>query len=98
ILKTLGFAPGLILYMMVAESMMIALAGGLLGSLGARYLYRVLNMDSVSRGFVQQLDVRWNTVLLSVGIALAVAMFSTMLPAYNASRLPIAVAVRRRGE
>jgi putative ABC transport system permease protein len=98
ILKTLGFAPGLILNMMVTESMMIALGGGLLGSLGARYLYRILNLDSISRGFVQQLDVRWNTVLLSVGIALAVAMFSTLIPAYNASRLPISVAVRRRGE
>jgi putative ABC transport system permease protein len=98
ILKTLGFAPGLILNMMVAESMMIALGGGLLGSLGARYLYRILNLDSLSRGFVQQLDVRWNTVLLSVGIALAVAMFSTLIPAYNASRLSISVAVRRRGE
>jgi putative ABC transport system permease protein len=98
ILKTLGFAPGLILYMMVAESMVIALAGGLLGSLGARYLYRTLNLDALSAGFVQQLNVRWNTVLLSAGIALAVAMFSTLIPAYNASRLPISVAVRRRGE
>jgi ABC-type antimicrobial peptide transport system permease subunit len=42
--------------------------------------------------------VRWNTVLLSAGIALAVAIVSTWIPAYNASRLPIAVAVRRRGE
>jgi len=98
ILKTLGFAPSLILYMMVAESMMIALAGGLLGSMGARYVYRSVNLDSLSSGFVQQLDVRWNTVLLSAGIALAVAMFSTLIPAYNASRLSISVAVRRRGE
>jgi len=98
ILKTLGFAPGLILYIMVAESMAIALAGGLLGSLGSRYLYRSLDLGPWSGGFVQQLDVRWNTVLLSVGIALAVAMFSTLIPAYNASRLSIAVAIRRRGE
>jgi len=98
ILKTLGFAPGRILSMMVTESMLIALAGGLLGSLGARYLYRTINLDTLTTGFVQQLDVRWNTVMLSAGIALAVAMLSTLLPAYNASRLPIAVAVRRRGE
>jgi putative ABC transport system permease protein len=98
ILKTLGFAPGRILFMMVSESMLIALAGGLLGSLGARYLYRLVNLDSLTTGFVQQLDVRWNTVLLSAGIALAVAMLSTILPAFNASRLPIAVAIRRRGE
>ena len=98
ILKTLGFAPGLILYMMVAESMIIGLAGGLGGSIAARYLYRTMNLDALSSGFVQQLDVRWNTVLLSAGIALAVAMFSTLIPAYNASRLSISVAVRRRGE
>src|SRR5204863_7945703 len=62
ILKTLGFGPGLILNMMVVESMMIALGGGLLGSLGARYLYRILNLDSLSRGFVQQLDVANSTI------------------------------------
>jgi putative ABC transport system permease protein len=97
ILKTLGFSPGLILNMMVAESMMIGLAGGLLGSLGARFLFRNLDLGAVTI-FVQQLDVRWNTVLLSAGIALSVALVSTWIPAWTASRLPIAVAVRRRGE
>src|SRR5262245_57995545 len=98
ILKTLGFAPKQILGMMVAESAVIALAGGLLGALAARYTYALIDFTQWTTGFIQFLDVRWTTVLLSAGISLMVAFVSTTLPALNASRLPIAVAIRRRGE
>ena len=98
ILKTLGFAPPQILWMMVAESALIALTGGLLGSLGARYLYAALDFNALTLGFIQSFDVQWSTVALAAGISLSVAVFSTFVPAFNASRLPIAVAIRRRGE
>lgn len=98
ILKTLGFGPGQILGMMIAESTLIALAGGLLGSLGGRLLYRSVDLNTITTGFIQSFTVRWSTVFIAVGISLVVAIFSTLVPAYNASRLPIAVAVRRRGE
>jgi putative ABC transport system permease protein len=98
ILRTLGFVPGQILGMMIAESAAIAITGSLLGSLGARFLYSFANLNSVSQGFIQTFTVRWTTVAVSAGIALAVAILSTFVPAYSASRMPIAVAVRRRGE
>jgi putative ABC transport system permease protein len=98
ILKTLGFSPGQVLGMLIAESVLIALAGGLLGSLGARFLYGLMNLSAYSMGFFQTLTVRWTTVGMAAGIALVVAVFSTLIPAWTASRLPIAVAVRRRGE
>ena len=98
ILKTLGFAPFQVLGMMVAESAVIALAGGLLGSLGARYFYKMFDLNAVTQGFIQSFDVAWSTVALAAGISLSVAFFSTFVPAYNASQLPIAVAIRRRGE
>jgi putative ABC transport system permease protein len=98
ILKTLGFSPGQVLGMLIAESVLIALAGGLLGSLGARFLYGLMNLSAYSMGFFQTLTVRWTTVGMAAGIALLVAVFSTLIPAWTASRLPIAVAVRRRGE
>jgi putative ABC transport system permease protein len=98
ILRTLGFAPSQILGMMVTESALIAVAGGLLGSVGARYLYATLDLNALTLGFVPSFDVRWSTVGLAVLISITVALFSTFVPAYNASRLPIAVAVRRRGE
>lgn len=98
ILKTVGYAPGQIFAMLIAESALIALTGGLLGSLGGRILYHFLNLNSFSQGFIQTMTVRWSTVAISAGIAIVVAVFSTLIPAYSASRLPIAVAIRRRGE
>ncbi len=98
ILKTLGFAPGLILYMMVAESMMIALAGGLLGSLGARYLYRIVNMDTVSRGFVQQLMCGGTRFCCRLGSRWRLRCSARSSLHTTLRGLPIAVAVRRRGE
>jgi putative ABC transport system permease protein len=98
ILKTLGFSPRQVLGMLIAESMLIALAGGLLGSLGGRLLYSSMNLSSMTMGFIQTLNVRWTTVGIAAGISLLVAIVSTLVPAYGASRLPIAVAIRRRGE
>jgi putative ABC transport system permease protein len=98
VLKTLGFAPGHIFGMLVVESAMIAVAGGLLGSVGGRYLYSLVNLNDYSQGFIQTLTVSWETVALSAGLSILVAIFSTFIPAFSASRLPIAAAVRRRGE
>jgi putative ABC transport system permease protein len=98
ILKTLGFSPGTVLTMMVLESIVIAVAGGLLGSVGAKLLFGVVDMQMLSGGFLQGFDVANTTVMMSVGIALIVAFTSTTFPAWSASRIPIAEAVRRRGE
>jgi putative ABC transport system permease protein len=98
ILKTLGFTPGHILGMMIFESAVIAVVGGLLGSLGARLLYGTIDLGAMSMGFLQGFAVSWETVALSAAISLTVAFLSTFLPAWSASRLPISVAVRRQGE
>jgi putative ABC transport system permease protein len=98
ILKTLGFAPGHILSVLIGESAVIAVVGGLLGALSARYVYARMDISAMTTGFIQTFDVTWGTVALAAGISLAVAFTSTLVPAWNASRIPIADAVRRRGE
>jgi putative ABC transport system permease protein len=98
IMKTLGFAPGHILSVLIGESAVIAVIGGLLGSISARLIYSQLDFSSWTTGFIQTFDVTWWTVGLAALIALAVAFSSTFVPAWNASRIPIAEAVRRRGE
>ena len=98
ILKTLGFTPARILAMVIAEAALIALAGGLFGALAARFVYAGYDLSGYTSGFIQSLNVRWSTVLLSSIISLGVAFFSAFIPALGASRLPIAVGVRRRGE
>ena len=98
ILKTIGFGSGQILGLVMVESMLIALTGGLLGALGARYIYAGVNFSAMTMGFIPQFIVRWETVGMAVVIALGVALVSTAIPAYGASRLAIADGIRRRGE
>jgi putative ABC transport system permease protein len=98
ILKTLGFSPAMVLTVLIAESAVIGIAGGLLGSISARYLLGAIDFAAYTTGFIQVFDVRWVTVLLSVGLSLLVAFASTFVPAWSASRIPISEAVRRRGE
>jgi putative ABC transport system permease protein len=98
ILKTLGFSSGQVLAVLIAESALIALAGGLLGSLAARYLLGAVDFQALTAGFIQAFDVTWSTVMLAAAISLVVAFGSTIVPAWSASRLQIADAVRRRGE
>jgi putative ABC transport system permease protein len=98
ILKTLGFAPGHILGVLIGESALIAVTGGLLGSIAARVIYSFVNISAMTTGFIERFNVTWTTVAFAAGIALVVAFASTFAPAWNASRLVIADAVRRRGE
>ena len=83
---------------MIGESAFIAVLGGLLGSLGARYLMGAVDFNAYTTGFIQVFDVKWATVALAAGISLVVAFMSTFVPAWSASQLTIADAVRRRGE
>jgi putative ABC transport system permease protein len=98
ILKTLGFTSTHVLTVLIAESALIALAGGLGGSLGARYLLGAVDFQALTAGFIQVFEVTWSTVTLAAAISLIVAFASTFIPAWSASRLAIADAVRRRGE
>ena len=77
---------------------MIALAGGLVGSLGARFAYGSVDFNELSQGFLIQFVVRWETIMMAIGISIVVALTSTLLSAWGASRLSIAEAIRRRGE
>jgi ABC-type antimicrobial peptide transport system permease subunit len=97
VLRALGFAPAHVVGMMIAEFSVICLGGGLLGSLGARYLYAGIDVKALSSGAIQSFDVSWHTVILSASISLAVAFVSTLsLPATR--RLPSAVAIHGKGE
>jgi putative ABC transport system permease protein len=95
VLRTLGFTPAHVVGMMIAEGSVIGICGGLLGSLGARYFYAAIDLKALTSGVIQSFEVSLPTVVLSTSISLAIAIAGTVIPAFNAIRLPIAVAVRR---
>jgi putative ABC transport system permease protein len=94
VLKTLGFTRGTILNLFVGEAVMLALVGGVLGSLVAF----VLGMGAAQAGgFAGALQVKFSTMLVSWGAAAIVGFVSAIIPSYNASRLGIVEGLRHIG-
>jgi putative ABC transport system permease protein len=94
VLKTLGFTRGTVLSLFVGEAVMLALVGGVLGSLVAF----LLGMGAAQAGgFAGALQVKFSTMLVSWGAAAVVGFVSAIIPSYNASRLGIVEGLRHIG-
>jgi len=94
VLKTLGFARSTILSLFVGEAVMLALAGGLMGSAAAF----VLGIGAAKAGgFAGALQVNGWTMLVALVVAAMMGFFSSVVPSYNASRLGIVDGLRHIG-
>jgi putative ABC transport system permease protein len=97
ILKTLGFTRRRLLGLLVAESAAIALAGGLLGTLGARLFYSLVDVWKHTQGFFPIFVVEPETITIGLLLSVLIGVTSAAVPAYRVSRQTIAHALRRTG-
>jgi putative ABC transport system permease protein len=96
-LRAIGFAGGAVLVSVMAESLALALVGGVIGVLIAYLLFNGLTVSTLSDNFTQLVfSFRMTPRLVARGllIALAVGMIGGFLPALRAARLPITTALR----
>jgi putative ABC transport system permease protein len=94
VLKTLGFARGTILGLFIGEAIILALAGGLIGS-SVAYLFGI--GAARAGGFAGALQVNGWTMLVALAVAALMGFFSSFVPSYNASRLGIVDGLRHIG-
>jgi putative ABC transport system permease protein len=94
VLKTLGFTQGNILGIILGEACSISVAGGAIGFAISLFLLRAM-LKSPFGGFIPPVNVL-DPVNAAVCIltAAAVGMVSALVPALNASRMPIVQALR----
>ncbi len=97
ILKTLGYTPGTILFLILGEAGVLSLLGGAIGLLLAVALTGVLRNGP---SFIQAMKTL--TITPDVGGALLLLSFvigvaSSFIPAFNASRTPILESLRNSG-
>jgi putative ABC transport system permease protein len=92
ILRTLGYAPAEILRMVLGESVMLALIGGLVG-MGVTY--------ALTRGAAagmgpwgEGLKLRWQAAAVVAATAVLIGFFAAIVPAYFASRKNIVESLR----
>jgi putative ABC transport system permease protein len=95
ILRTLGYTPSEILGMVLGESVMIALLGGLLG-MGVTFL--LTNAAAAGAGpWGEMLKFRWEASLVVAAFALLIGVVSAFVPGFFASRRSIVESIRFTG-
>jgi putative ABC transport system permease protein len=94
-LKTMGFKARHLVTLILGESLLLSLVGGLVGlalSFPATHLFP----PEVSQYF-PGLIVSRTTALIGLAVSLAVGLLAGLLPAYQATRVRIAAALRKVG-
>jgi len=95
VMKALGFRPSIVMSIMLSESVLIALVGGVIGALGAKLLYSYTDLEAGGFPFLQNFKVSPATVALSLGLSLLIGFVSGGVPAFNAARIRIVDGLRR---
>ena len=96
-LRALGFGGGAVILSFVAESLVIAACGGLLGCLLSLFVDGVgvstMNFQTFSQ-LAFAFRVTPGLLALGLGFALVIGLIGGLLPALRAARLPVATALR----
>ncbi|NNF17302.1 MAG: FtsX-like permease family protein [Gammaproteobacteria bacterium] len=92
VMKTLGFTSPAIFRMVLAESVAIAMIGGLLGLLAARGLIHLISNAPIQ---LPPLIMDGTSVFKAILIMLALGLITGIVPAVNALRLNIVTALSR---
>jgi putative ABC transport system permease protein len=94
-LKTMGFKPRHLAGLILGESLILALVGGILG---LALTYPAVQMFPASVGqYFGAFPVTGATLALGLGAALGVGVLAACLPAWQAGRVSIAEALRQVG-
>jgi putative ABC transport system permease protein len=94
VLKTVGFTRSTVLSLFVGEAVLLALLGGIGGSLVAFLLGKGA---AQAGGFAGALQVNVPTMLVAWVVAAFVGFISAVIPSYHASRLNIVEGLRHIG-
>jgi putative ABC transport system permease protein len=93
ILRTLGYTPGEILQLVLGESVVISLIGGVLG-LG---LGTLLARGLATTGAFGFTGMKWQAALIVLGMAAAIGLVAALVPALIASRKNVVQSLRFTG-
>ena len=94
VLKGLGFGRGRIFSLLLAESFGLALAGGLLGCLGAWAVLGAVDVQHLSRGLFVNFEVTPQILARGILMAAVLGIVSCLLPAWRSVRRSVVEGLR----
>jgi putative ABC transport system permease protein len=95
VLKAIGFNKGLLLLLVMTESILVAGAGGVLGSLGCKGLCDYIDLSRYTAGFLPFFYVPWSVALFGLAVSLLVGFLGGIYPAFRAATLPVVDGLRK---
>ena len=98
-LRAIGFGGAPVLVSVMLESLLLALAGAVLGALIAYLLFNNLSVSTLGQNFTQVVfNFKVTPELVGRGliIAMAIGMLGGFLPALRAARAPVTVSLREQ--
>jgi len=96
-LRALGFGVAPVVASVMAEAVVLALAGGLLGAVLAFIMFNGYSVSTLGAGFTQvafNFAVTPALVIQGLTWALGIGFIGGLLPAWRAARLPVTAALR----
>lgn len=98
-LRAIGFGGSPVLVSVMAEALLLALAGGILGALIAYVLFNNLSVSTLGQNFTQvvfSFKVTPELVVRGLIIAIIIGMIGGFMPALRAARLPVTTSLREQ--
>lgn len=96
-LRAIGFGGAPVVISVMIESLVLALAGGVIGAVLAYLLFNNMAVSTLGANFTQivfEFDVTPALVRRGLLIAIVIGMIGGLLPALRATRLPVTTALR----
>src|SRR5262249_46861348 len=97
VLKAIGFSKPLVVSLVLAEAILVAAVGGLIGAIGSKVLFDSFDLSRFMSQFVAAFYVPWPIALFGLGLALLVGFISGLIPAVRAAQLSILDGLRKVG-
>jgi putative ABC transport system permease protein len=94
ILKTIGFTPGGVLSLILGESVIISLLGGLLGLALAAIICAAMRQMPSTFANMSQMSIPPHIAAICLAVAVLIGLVSCVVPAWTAARRPIVQSLR----
>ncbi len=95
VLKAMGFGRGLVINLIITEAILVTLVGGILGAIGSKFFFDLVDLSKYTAGFLPFFFVPWSTALLGVGASLLIGFLSGIFPAIRAAQLSVVNGLRK---
>ncbi len=95
VLKAIGFGKPLLIGLVLADALLIAGVGGLIGAIGSKVLFDFVDLSRYMSGFLPFFYIPWTTAIGGLLASLAVGLFSGLFPAIRASRISVVNGLRK---